>query len=199
MDASLTCLCVDLRETSCTHNLHSGFASGQNNALYHPSTLLGAVTELSSLASLSPSPDPYFLHVNSLHYSDPLSKYGNSSESSSSVSREDAYVVLPSTGGRMVHGNTEVLARRQAAKEEALRYDRNLQEWRERQERLQDPRLYMNYPVEDEPRRMPNKLTQSIIRNAQETRRRLSEMVCRTDLVIFCSLLRSPAIASNTD
>lgn len=185
MDTSLTFLLPDLRETSCTHNLHSGFASCQNDTLYHPSTLLEAAEELSSLASLSSSPNAYFLHVNSLHYSQPSSQY----RSSSSVAREDTYVVLPSTGGEMVHGNSEALVRRQAAVEEEIKYERNLAEWRKRHEKLQDSELWMDFPVKGEPRRMRNEFAQSIVRNAQETKRRLSEMVCRTSLVVICSSL----------
>lgn len=100
------------------------------------------------------------------------------------------YVVLPSTGGRMIHGNTETLIRRQAAEEEEIKHERNLEEWRKRQDISPDPDR-LAFPVKGEHPRMPNKSTRSIVRNAQETKRRLSEMVCRTRLVVIYSPLTS--------
>lgn len=91
----------------------------------------------------------------------------------------------------MVHGNTDVLARRQAAQEEEIKYERNLEAWRERHEVLQDRKIWMDTPVTGEQRRVPNQAARSIVRNTQKAVHRLSQTVCQSALVGLRSLLTS--------
>lgn len=83
--------------------------------------------------------------------------------STPSVAREDSYFVFGSTTTK--EGNTNVLAKRNAEIDETIKHERNLEEWRERHERLED-------------KAARRRVTQA--RNTRRALQMLSQTVCGT-------------------
>ncbi|KIM49130.1 hypothetical protein M413DRAFT_21405 [Hebeloma cylindrosporum] len=150
---------LDLRGSLCSPNATDAFYPFSNAHLYHPSSLATALATLQEIQpDIHSSCNVYLLNVTTFRPTRPPSK-------STTVTPQDAFVVIPShPNSRIKVGNTVILERQFLEKEDALRHEINKEAWYERQEILES----RQYELEQATKRIKKSKSQHVQSNSSQ-------------------------------
>ena len=129
---------VDLRGTKCTRYVATKFKPCATDELYAPYPLRISLAALQDMQSdLAASPEPYIITIDTLY--PPEAKPTELGR----IGQQDSFVVIPSNNANRIKvGNTHVIERERAEREEELKHERNKAAWYERQERIEENEFF---------------------------------------------------------